>query len=108
METTILSQKYSKNVAVAEAKTATANKLNEFWSNLEYNRFGLVPVLIVVVACIGGIAGAFAIQMSPIRLATVVLSTGLTEAFILGMLPMRTIFITAVISVLISMIAILV
>ena len=50
METTILSQKYSKSVAIAEAKTASANKLAEFWSTLEYNRFGLVPVLIVVVA----------------------------------------------------------
>jgi|SRR5688572_5954880 len=107
METSIQAQKIS-NVAVAEAKTASVNKLDEFWSTLEYNRFGMVPVLIVIVACVGGIAAAFAIQMSPIRLATVVFSTGLTEAFILGMLPMRTVVITAVVSLLVSLLAIVV
>ena len=109
METTILRHKtISATRTQVQAKTTSVSKLDEFWSNLEYNRFGLVPMLIVIVACVGGIAAAFAIQMSPIRLATVVLSTGLTEAFILGMLPMRTIVITAVISLMVSLLAILV
>ena len=106
METSIQSQKIG-NATYSKAKAVSVSKLDEFWSTLEYNRFGMVPVLIVVVACLGGIAAAFAIQVSPIRLATVVLSTGMTEAFILGMLPMRTVMITAVVSLVISALAII-
>jgi hypothetical protein len=106
METTILSAEFT-NAATTEVTTQPVSKTNSLWEEIEYNRFGITPFLLVIVACIGGFAGAFAILDSPLKLAIVVLSTGIAEALMLAVLPMRTIVIASCVSVVISLLTII-
>ena len=104
---TLIQESKITNVASSNIKIAFNTKLTTLWETMEFNRFGLVPMLVVIVAALGGIAGAFAIQESPVILAIVVFSTGLSEALILAVAPMRIITIAASLSVLISLLTII-
>jgi hypothetical protein len=84
----------------AEAKTSSTS---DFWKNAEFNRFGIVAFLLVIVTCLGGFAAAVAVKESTLQLAVVTSSAMLVEALILAVTPMRAIIISSVISVVISL-----
>ena len=87
----------------AEAKTSSNS---DFWKNTEFNRFGIIAFLLVIVTCLGGFAAAVAVKENTLQLTVVTASAMLVEALILSVAPMRAIIISSVISVVISLLVI--
>ncbi len=71
----------------------------EFWKNAEFNRLGITAILLVIMSCIGGFAAASGIMDSWIKLAAVAFPATIALAMILAVAPMRTIFITVAIAI---------
>ena len=105
METTI----HVRTSGISSSKNQTANQttkstaISDFWQKAEFNRFGIVPMVLIIVACIGGIAAAVTIQENVMKLAVIAISTTLVESFVLAIMPMRTIIISSVISIALSL-----
>ena len=77
--------------------------LSDFWQTAESNRFAVIPMILTVVAIMGGIGAASALQQDGVLvLAIVALTTSFVEAIILAERPMRTIVIASIISVVLS------
>ena len=74
----------STNSIRSEKKSNT-----HFWENCESNRFGIIPILLVVIACIGGITAAYAIDDNAFRLGLVVFPTIISLALMLAVAPMK-------------------
>ncbi len=109
METNVQSTALHFNFKKASEKTKSIKlAYADFWQKAEFNRFGIIAMVLIVVTGLGGIAGAFAIQKSALLLALVALPTMATEVFILAVLPMRIITITALISAIISLAVIII
>jgi len=78
------------HVIVSTNSINTENKsLTRFWNSCEANRFGIVPIVLVIIACIGGITAAYAIDNNTFRLGLVVFPTIISLALILGVAPMK-------------------
>jgi len=65
----------------------------------EYNRFGLIAVLILLIGCLGGITVGMGAIRDTGALILVVLPTMLTLSLLLAVAPMKWIYKTAAISV---------
>jgi len=68
----------------------------------EYNRFGLIAVLILLVGCLGGITVGLGAIKDTWALILVVLPTMLTLSLLLAVAPMKWIYKAASISILID------
>jgi hypothetical protein len=93
-----------------KAETATRVKINSkesFWQMTEAHRFAITPMLLVVVACLGGFAAAYVLQEEVYKLAVIAISIGLVEAFILAVMPMRTIIIASMVSLALSLLMVM-
>lgn len=90
------------NIASAKIKTNSLKTNSDFWKYAEFNRFGIICVLLIVVACLGGLAAATAIQRSTLQLVLVAIPVMTVEAAILSIMSMRFIFIASIVSVIIS------
>ncbi|MDF2438698.1 MAG: hypothetical protein K0Q95_3074 [Bacteroidota bacterium] len=92
--------------SVNEIKTANlevkTTQMSEFWKKAEFNRFGIIALLLVVVTCIAGFAAAIAVNASTFQLAAVAATAMAVEALILSVAPMKAIIISSVISVIVS------
>ena len=73
----------------------------------EYNRFGLIAVLILLVGCLGGITVGQGAINDTWALILVVIPTMLTLSLLLAVAPMKWIYIAAAISVGIDLILLL-
>jgi hypothetical protein len=104
IQTHAVKQSVNPQVSISSVKT---NTLSKFWQNLETNRFGIIAMLLVVVVCIAGVAAAVAVQRSTFQLLAITLSTMAVEALVLAVMPMRSVFIASVISVVISLLVII-
>lgn len=71
---------------------------NPFWEKVEFNRFGIIPMLLVVITCLGGIAVAFGAGSDTFELALVVFPTIIALALVLAVAPMRLIIWTSAIA----------
>lgn len=98
METIIKSQR----VQIVISKPIEKTKSTNFWNEMEFNRFGIIPVVLLVVACLGGIAAGFGAKTDIIKLSIIAFPTILTLAFVLAVAPMRTIFWAAFVSVILQ------
>ena len=85
MESVIKSQEQTIKSNVKEASTSV------FWESVEYNRYGLIPIILLVIGCIGGVAAAFGAQSDIIKLSMVAFPTIISLAMILAVAPMRVI-----------------
>jgi hypothetical protein len=81
--------------------------LEKYEKQLEFNRFGIISLLLVVVACVGGIAAGSAMDYLPLVMMTV-LGCLSVETLILAVQPMKRIIIASIISLGISGISILI
>ena len=97
-----LTQTHPTNISVSAEKIKT--RLSEFLDELEATRFGFAPMILIVIACLGGIAGAFAVQSSEIKLMAVVISTSFVEILIIALAPMRMIVLASIIAFIIDLI----
>ena len=69
----------------------------------EYNRFGLIAVLILLIGCLGGITVGMGAIRDTGALILVVLPTMLTLSLLLAVAPMKWIYKAAAISVVIDL-----
>ncbi|HSH68183.1 MAG TPA: hypothetical protein VLB84_20805 [Bacteroidia bacterium] len=100
MNTTI--QKTHVIVSENTKTSSRQNPLIEFWKNCESNRFGIIPILLVIIACIGGGTAAYATHSDTFRLALVVFPTIISLALMLAVAPMKMILRLSAIAVLID------
>lgn len=101
MDTLIKSQPETFSLKMEKRKTSLS--VSEFLNDLEANRFGIAPMLLVFMACLGGIAAAFAVQESEIELLAVAVSTTLIEVLIIALAPMRIIVLASVVAFIIDL-----
>ena len=73
----------------------------------EYNRFGVIAVLILVVGCLGGITVGMGAIKDTWALILVILPTMLTLSLLLAVAPMKWIYRTASVSVAIDVLLII-
>ena len=78
------------HVIVSSNQITEENKaLTRFFKNCEANRFGIIPVLLLIIACLGGITAAFATDGSTFQLGFVIFPTIVSLAFMLAVAPMK-------------------
>lgn len=92
METTInTTRKHNAHVT----RTGAA----AFWESLEFNRFGIISILVVIIGCSGGIAASFGAGDSLVKLAMIAFPSIVSLALILAVAPMRVIFYMALLAI---------
>jgi hypothetical protein len=74
-----------------QTQTQNAAASARFWEELEFNRFGFVALLLVVMVCMGGLAAAVAINGSEWKLLVVAFSTVVVQFLVMIIAPMRMI-----------------
>jgi hypothetical protein len=88
METTIKSKNERTSV---NNQSANKETYSLFWGNVEFNRFGIISMLILFLGCIGGFAASFGAHGDALKLAMIVFPTIIALALILAVAPMRLI-----------------
>jgi hypothetical protein len=87
----------------AKVKSTLARSISEFWEDAESNRFGIIPVLLVIIAGLGGVAVSFGAHDNTLKLTIVVFPSIISLAFILAVAPMRLIIWVSVFSILLDL-----
>ena len=100
METTIKSNQTKTSV---RSKKETTSSTSEFWKSVEFNRFGIIPILLVIIACTGGFATAFGAHSDTLRLAIVVFPTMISLALMLAVAPMKAILYVSSIAIILDL-----
>ncbi|MCE2710934.1 MAG: hypothetical protein LW688_00140 [Cryomorphaceae bacterium] len=72
----------------------------------EFNRFGIISVIITIVGCLGGVAIGLGAVQNTFTLTLIIVPTMATLSLLLGVAPMKYILISATVSVLIDLILI--
>ena|SRR6218665_1043420 len=73
----------------AHSTTKLQSSDSAFWKNMEFNRFGIIAMLVLIIGCAGGVAAAFGAHNSTPELALVAFPTIISLAFILAVAPMK-------------------
>lgn len=92
METTIKS--IATNISLNQelrSKTKTVSATAQIWEELEAARFAVTPMLLIIMACIGGIAGAYVVQVNEAMMLAVAVTTMFIEILIVALAPMQLI-----------------
>jgi len=90
-----------------EVQAQSQNKLDRLFSDSEFNRFGLICVILTVVGCLGGIAVGLGAINNVVSLSAVIIPTMATLSLLLAVSPMRWIMTAATVSVSLDLILIL-
>lgn len=85
-----------------EVKAQPQNNIEKLLSDSEFNRFGLIAVILTVVGCLGGIAVGLGAIESTVALTAVIIPTMATLSLLLAVAPMRYIFTATAISLLVD------
>lgn len=97
-----ITQSKSTITVNSHAKTNTAST-SDFWKKAEEMRFGIIPLLFIIVPCLAGIGCAFSLSADNLTLFLIAGAPAmLVEALILGMASMRSIVTASTISVIVS------
>ena len=76
----------------------------DFTKAIEFNRFGLISMIILVIGCLGGITVGFGAINYTVTLVMVVIPTMTTLSLLLAVAPMRWIVISGLSSIAIDVI----
>ena len=90
-----------------DAKVQSPDKVSKLMVDSEFNRFGLICVILTVVGCLGGTAVGLGAINSTVTLTAVIIPTMATLSLLLAVAPMRWIFTAAGVSVAIDVLLIL-
>lgn len=101
METTIKSNQTAN--AVNSAKVISATK-NTFWDKMEFNRYGIISMLVVFIGCLGGVAASYGAQTDVLKLALIAFPTIISLALVLAVAPMRAILYLSGVAVILDLI----
>ena len=61
------------------------------WETIENSRFGIIPMLLIVIVCCGGIAAGFGAGDDAFQLGLTSFPTIISLAFVLAVAPMKAI-----------------
>jgi hypothetical protein len=86
METTINSTK-----TIERKQTISKNVNSKFWDKVEFNRYGIISMLVLITGCLGGICAAFGAHNNALEIGLIVFPTIIALAMILAVAPMRII-----------------
>lgn len=73
-------------------------------NELEFNRFGFISAIILIVGCLGGLTVGMGAIENTLALIAVLIPTMITLSFLLAVAPMRWIMISATTSVVLDLI----
>jgi hypothetical protein len=104
METTIKSKNDTLSVHNQSSKK---ENYSLFWGNVEFNRFGIISMLILFIGCIGGFAASFGAHGDVLKLAMIVFPTIIALALILAVAPMRLIIYLCSIAIILDLIVLI-
>jgi hypothetical protein len=71
---------------------------SDFIINVEFNRFGLIAVILTLVGCLGGLTVGLGAIESTAALIVVIIPTMVTLSFLLAVSPMKWILSAAAVS----------
>ncbi|MDP1799924.1 MAG: hypothetical protein Q8L81_01135 [Bacteroidota bacterium] len=104
METTIKTKQ--AKTSFQNEKTSSASTLT-FWESIEFNRFGIISMLILFIGCIGGFAASFGAHGDVLKLALVVFPTIVALALILAVSPMKVIVYVSSLAIILDIIVLI-
>jgi hypothetical protein len=90
----------STNLKVKDTNQVKTQSL--FWNNIEFNRFGIIPIILLIIGCIGGIAAAYGAQSDLVKLSMIAFPTIIALAMVLAVAPMRVIVFVSAIALLLD------
>ncbi len=102
METSLKPSHLNSSISVNNQKESSI--FSKLFDDAEKNRFGIIPILIVVIACIGGFVAAFGTNDSSIQLGMIIFPTVISLALILAVAPMRSILWVSTLAVILDLI----
>jgi len=70
-----------------------------FTDDLEFNRFGWIAVILLLVGCLGGITVGMGAIESTLALVAILIPTMVTMSFLLAVYPMKWIMISTVVTI---------
>ena len=82
-----------------EVNVQSQNKFERLISESEFNRFGLICVILTIVGCLGGITIGLGAINSVLATSAVIVPTMATLSLLLAVSPMRWIMAAAIVSV---------
>ncbi len=97
METTI--KTIHKNTSYSESKSTST-----IWKNMEFNRFGIIAILVVILGCLGGLAASFGANDNLLKLSMVAFPTIIALALVLAVAPMRVIIYVSAIALILDLV----
>lgn len=101
METSITSNRTKNNIRTEKIRSTT---VSAFWDTLEFNRFGIISMLVVILGCTGGIAAAFGAQDNALKIALIAFPTIISLALVLAVAPMRAIMYLSTVAIILDLI----
>ena len=99
METTINTNQTNK-----QAKEIAKSNPSLFWEKVEFSRFGIISMLIIIIGCVGGFAASFGADGDILKLALIAFPTIISLAFVLAVAPMRVILYSSIIAIILDLI----
>lgn len=78
-----------------------------FWKELEKSRFAVSPLLLVILASVGGIAAGFGINDSTLELTIVAIGTVVPLALLLAVSPMKPVFYLSILAVVLDLLVLI-
>ena len=94
------------NTASYAKERANKNQNSKFWDDVEFSRYGIISILVLIVGCCGGIAASFGANADILQLALVAFPSIISLALILAVAPMRVIVYASVIAIILDIIVI--
>jgi len=97
------------NTAARAAHSSDKPKTSRtaFWSRIEFSRFGIISMLVIIIGCIGGIAAAFGADGSVVQLAMVAFPTIISLALVLAVAPMRIILFMSALAIVLDLLVLI-
>ena len=104
METTMKTNQTSNSV---RTQKSTTKGMAAFWDTLEFNRFGIISMLVVILGCVGGMAASFGAGADALKLGMIAFPTIISLALILAVAPMKTITYLSAVAIVLDIIVLI-
>ncbi len=102
METTM--NQGTVNLTGSKVGTASKTKTqSKFWEMAEFNRFGIISMVLLIIGIVGGLAASFGAQLDVLKLGAIVFPTIFCLAFILSVSPMKLIIYSAAFALIVDL-----
>ncbi len=87
-----------------EANIKNMSVLERIFANAEFNRFGIICVVLTIVGCLGGIVVGLGAIQDTFALVSVVIPTMITLSMLIAVAPMKYLLISATANIAIDLI----